>query len=271
MGSPWLLRHPQTERMEYLILEFSFKEMFEESWTLWRKEYQDRAKGKEEEEDQKEKMKSQEGNKATPSPAIDKTKLQDDRAKKRAKLTPDGGSAGGARDGADDGDVATGSSGVGTSGQKHIGDPVEQKSAGEADEGQANAKDTQNTASKLKARINSSLPAAQQLAQHIQTDKSWNWAAHNENLGQLRQSMATLSDALSPFGKNLLVLDLKIMKKQTPEQSWIHELLEFNKREEDADVLQSWVSRLTCMHNSIQSSQAAAKATKQPRGRARQS
>ncbi len=36
MGYPWVHKHPQTERYEYLLLSFEWSEEFEESWATWK-------------------------------------------------------------------------------------------------------------------------------------------------------------------------------------------------------------------------------------------
>ena len=39
MGSPWCERHPQTERLEYMLLEFGFSEEFEKAWRRYTHEF----------------------------------------------------------------------------------------------------------------------------------------------------------------------------------------------------------------------------------------
>lgn len=225
MGHPWVHRHPQTERLEYLLLNFEWAEDFEQSWSTWKTHWQENISDKEGNNVQKDS--SKEAKKAIGDKAFKHGGNDCDNKDKKGKAFAK--------------PTAKGRSDDLTSPNKE----------------DMNVQQWMVAANKLKAKLSRAMAGSSQLIDQIITVPSWSWADNAPNRGELERRLQDLKNAMTPFSSNYLVLDSKDMKRKTDQASWHHELKTFVALEPKVDALASWSARLTTMHQSTPRGAAA--------------
>ena len=92
------------------------------------------------------------------------------------------------------------------------------------------------------------ISSAQQLANEIETNQSWEWAKNPQNAGKLRDAQAHLKDALDAFGREFLVQDLAQIKKKFSMEQLVTHLETFLNVKPNLDELASCSRRMLSMH-----------------------
>jgi hypothetical protein len=101
---------------------------------------------------------------------------------------------------------------------------------------------------KLKVHLHSTSAAATNLAATIQSDKAWGWANTSHSLGQLQARLAAVHDSLSPFGKQILIGEISMLRKTVGTAFLLVELPKFISLKNKINDLATYHATLVRMH-----------------------
>jgi hypothetical protein len=230
LGAPWVHRHPQTELVEYLVLQTEFEEEFDQNW----KHFVEHWNGTSGEAARKSVCS---GGEASGQAAAPRADALGDKPVAPPGGTRDGdstaaaarGGTGTARAGAgqaalDGGKVDPGISG----GKPRKGGRGKKTGDGNPPEDPDSPNDGKKIdpiaallkkSAKMKNQFHSASSNFIQINQAIETDNAWAWARGGIWQTKLHEAKTALQESMTPWHKEFLCSDAAVMKKKyTPER-----------------------------------------------------
>ena len=238
MGPPWAVRHPQTERMEYVLLEFGFQESFEQCWSIFKEEFNDRLDIR---------RPKQAGR--PPSAISD-----------GAALAGDGGASSAGHGGASagHGGAAAGGNGGSADDKPKCKAAAKAQSKARGKEPKEKVKltqeqqtlvDLQKAADKMKVAALQHTSAALGILQQIEDSTEWQWAKNEQNQGELSTKLNDFKGALNEFGRAYMVQKCADIKKRWGQAHLTVELNNFLAAKPKLDALEKELQVVLKRHN----------------------
>jgi len=195
MGSPWVMRHPQSERLMYLELSFDFAEEFKESWAEFKEEHAGRS--------DLETL----GGAVVGGSGSGSGDAANDGGAQRAAGQP------APADAAADVPAAKGK-GKGKAKGKGKEKPTDPPPPTEKEIAQKKFNALVAEATKVKDRFHTTISNAMELLEAIQSDSAWAWALNEQNRGVLEQLVNDTRSSISVFGRQFLTETTTALKKR---------------------------------------------------------
>lgn len=223
MGDPWVRIHPQTGRTLFLKLNFEFEELFEESWSNFRKEINDgniagnAAEGNKSEAGAGDAA----GNKSVAGGAVEGDELQ-----------TEGSDKGGAKP----------KPGV-------VPKPAAKGKPEKARDPQDKVFDEMwKQALANKKLVMSVVSAAREIDEQIMTSQAWSWAKNDQNQGKLTDLSKSLRAEMTEFHRGFLAEEPGTIRKRHTKELVMVELTNFNKLKDKMSAVGEFVKTLQRRH-----------------------
>jgi hypothetical protein len=106
-------------------------------------------------------------------------------------------------------------------------------------------------AAKTKRSYLSTWAASQGLIEQIKDDASWSWATNDTVMSKLRMAQQNLQDAITPFARNFMNMEMGTLKKQYDQASLNSQLSKLSLDVDDKiECVRTETAQLIRMHKS---------------------
>jgi hypothetical protein len=254
MGAPWVVRHPQSNLLEYLVLEMEFEEEFSNMWSHFKKSWETKALGDAGDEKPGAISGSVDGGKS--SGKVDEAKQTADPDKKETDKSNRGGNknkGGKESDGNTKGGKDTGGNNKG--GKAAGRSPSEKGGDDDDDDPKKRLVKLFRDAAIVKIKFHSASSSFVQMACAIDSDPSWGWAKGGVQHQKLVSAQESLKGALNDWHREFVCSsDATGVKKKYSAERCTVELNKFIAAKPLVDKLAAILCSTNRAHEELQNS-----------------